>query len=78
MGVEQRLQSAYSSQAHLLSERSCLFLDNSKHKEINIYAHYDQILNGKTNIIGIIQSLVNILTTAPCALLLHSMIIKIL
>ena len=36
------------------------------------------MLNGKTNIVGIIQSLVNIPTAATCALLLHSTIIKIL
>ena len=36
------------------------------------------MLNGKTSIIGIIQSLVNIPTTATCALLLHFTINKIL
>ena len=36
------------------------------------------MLNGKTNIVGIIQSLVNIPTAATCALLLHFTINKIL
>ena len=40
--------------------------------------YYAQMLNGKTNIVGIIQSLVNNPTTATSALLLHSTIIIIL
>ena len=53
------------------------FTDWSKHKEVNIYAHYAHMLNGK-NIVDIIQFLVNIPTAATCALLLHFTINKIL
>ena len=31
-------------------------IGQSKHKEVNIYAHYAQMLNGKTNIVDNIQS----------------------
>ena len=46
--------SLFFQSTYIAGENLSSLMGKSKHKEVNIYAHYTQMLNGKTNIVGII------------------------